>query len=337
MIVNVGLDLYSIGHRGLSPEQALDVASAMGLDGVQFLEPSAVDPGLDPDRLASVRSEADARGLYVEIGLPSPNPFGLLSPPDAPADPRERASWFRPHLEAVAAMGLPHARVFVGNRHDRFRGDVPWAEQRAASSATLRALKPMLKDLGLRVAVETHADLTCDELLALVDEVGDDACGVTLDTGNLPMRLDDPLDAAERLAPLVLMTHTKDAALAFTDRGLCWQARPVGEGCIPIPAILDILRARNPALNLSIELHPRTYDLPIFDPSWLSFFPGLSPSSLAAVVRLARDCERRFASGDLPRPEEVEALPWPDRVDDWIARSAGFLRSTLAEPSGLGS
>ena len=42
------------------------------------------------------------------------------------------------------------------------------------------------------------------------------ALGVTLDTGNLVMRLDDPVEAVARLAPHVLATHVKDAVLAFS-------------------------------------------------------------------------------------------------------------------------
>jgi hypothetical protein len=84
-----------------------------------------------------------------------------------------------------------------------------------------------------------------------------------------------------------------------------------------------------PTLALSIELHPRTYDLPIYDPRWLAFFPGLKPASLAAVVRLAAACERRFAEGSLPRPEVVEAIPWASRDLDWLARSLGYLRSVV--------
>ncbi|MEW4567577.1 sugar phosphate isomerase/epimerase [Tautonia sp. JC769] len=327
--MRIGLDCYTVSHRRFSPIEALEFAASLRLDGVQFLEPAALDPGLDPDRLAAIRRQADASGLYLEIGLPSPNPFGRLSPADAPIDPVSRASWFRPHLAAVAALGLTHARIFIGNRHDRFRADPPWTRQCELAAQTLRALRPDLLGLGLRLGVETHADLTCDELLGLIDTVGDDVLGVTLDTGNLPMRLDDPLPTVERLAPLVVMTHTKDAALAFTDRGLCWQARPVGDGCIPIPAILAVLHRHNPALNLSIELHPRTYDLPLFDPSWLSYFPSLTPSSIAAVVRLAVACERRFAEGSMPRPDAVEAVPWPLRADPWILRSATTLRALV--------
>ena len=87
-------------------------------------------------------------------------------------------------------------------------------------------------------------------------------------------------------------------------------------------------------MTLSIELHPRTYDLPIYDRKWLAYFPGLRPESLAAVVCLAAQAEKRFGDGSLPRPDVVEAVPWPRRELDWLASSLGFLRSvvpTLAE------
>ncbi len=163
----------------------------------------------------------------------------------------------------------------------------------------------------------------------MLDRIDPEVAGVTLDTGNLAMRLDDPLAAAERLAPYVVATHVKDMALAFTDRGLCWQARPVGSGILPVPDMLSAVLRVRPDIALSIELHPRTYDLPIFDPRWLSFFPDLRPASLAAVVRLAVDCERRYAQGTLERPEAVEAIPWASRDLDWLASSLGYLRSVV--------
>ena len=89
-----------------------------------------------------------------------------------------------------------------------------------------------------------------------------------------------------------------------------------------------VLRIR-PDITLSIELHPRIYDLPIFDPRWLAFFPGLRPDSLAAVVRLAVECERRYADGSLDRPEAIESIPWENRDLDWLASSLGYLRSVV--------
>jgi sugar phosphate isomerase/epimerase len=234
-----------------------------------------------------------------------------------------------PHVEALAALGCRQARAYIGDRHDRFRTDVTWDSQVAASLEVLRELTPQLKDLGVRLAIETHADLTARELIALLDQLDPDVAGVTLDTGNLAMRLDDPLSAAEQLAPFVVMTHIKDMALAFTARGLCWQARPVGSGILPIPDILAAILCVRPEIALSIELHPRIYDLPIYDPRWLAWFPDLRPDSLAAVVRLAAECERRYADGSMARPEEVEAVPWESRDLDWLASSLGYLRSVV--------
>jgi sugar phosphate isomerase/epimerase len=196
-------------------------------------------------------------------------------------------------------------------------------------------LSPQLADLGIKVAIETHGDLTAQELTAMLDRLGRDLAAVTLDTGNLVMRLDDPIQAAELLAPSAVSTHVKDAVLAFTPRGLAWQARPVGSGILPLPDILAAVIRANPSITLSIELHPRTYDLPIFDRKWLAYFPDLRPESLAEVVRLAAECERRYADGTLPRPEVVEAIPWASRDLDWLASSLGYLRSVVPTLAGI--
>jgi 3-oxoisoapionate decarboxylase len=327
--MRIGLDAYTIDHRGLTVEETLAFAREHGLGGVQFLGPSKIAPDLDPARLLEVRSLADSQGLALEVGIPSPNPVRRSKLEGRPVDAAELARDLTQHIKAAALLGCRHARVYLGDRHDRFRIDRGWAEQLNASRDVLKRLEPALREHQVALAVETHADLTADELLALLDEFDPGVLGVTLDTGNLTMRLDDPIEAVERLAPRVLATHVKDAVLAFTPRGLCWQARPVGSGIMPMPDLLAILHRANPDLLLSIELHPRTYDLPIFEPAWLAFFPDLRPRSLAAVVRLAAACERRFAEGSLARPEAIEAIPWPDRDLDWLASSLGYLRAIV--------
>jgi sugar phosphate isomerase/epimerase len=335
MRARIGFDHYTISHRGLSPEQTLEFAGSRGLDGVQFLEPSVIDPGLDPARLAAFRRSADALGQYLELGLPSPNPLRRAREVGRSVAAAELARELGPHVQAIAALGCRSARVYVGDRHDRFRTDVPWPGQVDATREVLEILTPQLLSLDVRLAIETHADFTTTELLDLLGRLDPRAFGVTLDTGNLLMRLDDPVEAAARLAPSVLCTHIKDAILAFTPRGLCWQARPVGSGILPLPDMLAPLIRARPEVPLTIELHPRTYDLPIYDPRWLAFFPGLQPHSLASVVRLAVLCEEQFASGTLARPEAVEAIPWAGRDLDWLASSLGYLRSVVPALASL--
>jgi sugar phosphate isomerase/epimerase len=323
--MKIGFDHYTIAHRDASPSATFALARDLGADGVQFLEPASLDPHLDPGRLASIRGEADEAGLYLEVGIPSPNPLRR----GREVEPAEHARDLLPHVKAAAILGVDRVRAYVGDRHDRFRLDHDWPAQVAATREVLRLLTPSLRDAGLKVAIETHADLTVEELLRLLDSLDPAVVGVTLDTGNLAMRLEDPALAVERLAGRVLSTHVKDAVLAFTPRGLCWQARPVGSGVLPIPALIAPLLRANPGLHLTVELHPRIYDLPIYDPSWLSFFPDLRPDGLAAIVRLAAESERRFAEGSLPRPEVIEAIPWADRDIQGLTSSLEYLREVV--------
>jgi sugar phosphate isomerase/epimerase len=329
MTTRIGFDAYTIGHRNLSASATLAFARSHGLDGIQFLDPSVIDPKLRRERLSAFRKQANELGLFLEIGIPSPNPVRRARELDRAVTPTEHAQFLAPHLDAVAALGCRHARAYVGDRHDRFRTDVRWPEQINQAIAVLELLTPRLRELELKVAIENHADLTADELLGLLDRLDSEVAGVTLDTGNLVMRLDDPIRAAARLAPRVLSTHVKDCVLAFTPRGLAWQARPVGSGILPMPDLLAPVIVANSRVNLSIELHPRTYDLPINDPTWLSFFPGLKSSSLAAVVELARRCAANYADGTFAPPDHVEAVDWPDRDLEWLALSLGYLRSVV--------
>jgi 3-oxoisoapionate decarboxylase len=331
----IGFDHYSIAHRGFTALQTLEFAKEHHFDGVQILEPASIEPGLNRARLAEYRRRAEAIGLYLEVGLPSPNPSRRARELGRAVDPAELAWELVPHVEAVAALACRHARVYVGDRHDRFRLDSPWETQIEATIDVIERLTPRLKDLGIRLAIETHADLTGGELIKMLDRLDPEIAGVTLDTGNLVMRLDDPLELAEQLAPRVVATHVKDAVLAFTPRGLCWQARPVGSGILPLPDILATVIRHNPSITLSIELHPRTYDLPIFDRKWLAFFPSLRPDSLAAVVRLAALAEKRYADGSLMPPAAVEAIPWAERDLNWLASSLGFLRSVVPTLAGI--
>ena len=48
-------------------------------------------------------------------------------------------------------------------------------------------LSPLLKDLGLRANVETHGDETSFELIRMIEEIGPDILGVTLDRVTFPL------------------------------------------------------------------------------------------------------------------------------------------------------
>jgi sugar phosphate isomerase/epimerase len=329
--MKIGWDHYSIAHRNLDPFQALDLLKAHGGEGMQFLEPEALDLSLDQGVLKSIRDTSDSLGLYLEVGLPCPNPCRRSRLIGRELSIHEMVDYLRPQVEAIAVMNLPHARLYMGDRHDRFRDDPDWRTQISAGAEVLRGLTPVLKDHGIRIAIETHADFTVEEMLQLFDSLDDQQFGVTLDTGNLAMRLQDPIRSVERLAGRVMVTHLKDAVLDFSPRGLRWQARPIGKGVVPIAEIVQLLYKTDPHLNLSIELHPRIYDLPIFDPSWLRYFPDLKPEGLASIIALAYRGSEAIRTGEMESLETQEAVPWSDRDLASLDSSMVYLRKVVGD------
>lgn len=326
--MKIGLDHYTIGHLKLNARETLDFAVEHHLGGVQFEEAHQLSPTLDAGELRAVKEYADERGLSLEVGIPSINPFRV---PEGQGDPPSVAAWLEPYVRAGAAAGSPFLRTLIGWLHDRYDEEVPWADQLTGATRVLQHLAPLARDLGVRFAVETHMDATTFELLRLIETVGEEVVGICLDTGNLTTRLEDPMAATQRVAPYVIATHTKDSILFFADDGLRWQARPCGQGAIPLREMLRCLGEYVPDLTLSLEDHPRIYPLPIFDPAWLGSYSDLTPQELAALIQRARACEQRIAAGEIPDPETLEAIPWPERVESRLKASRSFLHTVLAE------
>ena len=143
--------------------------------------------------------------------------------------------------------------------------------------------------------------------------------------------MEDPLEAARRLAPHVRMTHTKDAALLFHESGLRWQCRPCGQGAVPFPEILTLLAAHAPDLNLSIEDHAGLFELPIYDAEWIGTFTDLTPAELAHLLRRVWLTGRRLSTRRPEDPEVLETIPWAERVLPRLDASVRYLSDLLEE------
>jgi sugar phosphate isomerase/epimerase len=200
------------------------------------------------------------------------------------------------------------------------------------SAEVLKRLVPVAQDCGVRIGLETHQDATTFELLRVMESVGSDVVGITLDTGNLTMRLEDPLEATKRVAPHVVATHTKDSILFFGDDGLRWQTRPCGQGAIPLAQMISLLPDN---VMLSIEDHPRIYAIPIFNREWLSSYVDLTAQDLAALIRMARETEQRIAAGELSDPSQEETAPWAEKVGERLDESVRFLKGLMVNGSTL--
>ena len=79
-------------------------------------------------------------------------------------------------------------------------------------SGDAAVLVPVLREHGVRLAIENHPERTPGEVLQKIEAAArpDDMLGATVDTGWWATQGYDPARAIEELAPHVLHVHLKD-------------------------------------------------------------------------------------------------------------------------------
>ena len=341
--MKVGVDedkLYAVKDKG--PFAVLDYVKEQGFDGVFYRTMLDLSPTLDLVKLQEIKAHADSLDLYLDSGAGWVNPYNTAETPHirrfgngdyklAMEMMIKAASKIKcKELYAVSGHSIHGDPFFVA--YDRFRTDVSWSDQLLAMKKFINMLKPTLKDTGCRLNLETHGDETSFELLQLIDELGEDILGVTLDTGNLPLSADVPMDAIKRLAPYVHMTHCKDGILYITEQGIVQQLRSVGEGVVNWGEAIEILGKYSPDLHLSFEDYRAENLMPFYDPEWRGHFPDLTDEDIIEFERLAKDCEDKIKNGKIMGIEEYRELPFSD--DDRIKsykKGAAYLKKIIIE------
>ena len=318
--LRVGIDNYGLFPLGLSPLDTLQWAVAHGAEGVAF---SGLEPehraGLDGQALARVKGFAADHGLYLEWGGAQHVPRDLVT-----WRPKDTVAPNRAAIGEAVAVGARIVRSCSGGLM-RWHDEAPPTETLLRETAgALVDQAPMWKDAGLTVAVETHFEFTSYELRRLFemcDAPPGGWLGVCLDTMNLLTMIEEPVEATMRLLPWVVSTHIKDGAVRVAPDGFTTFTRPIGEGVIDLDGILRLIATLERPVNLSVEDHGGAFQLPVFDPTFLSKFPDLSVQEFARLVALAQRTGREPACQPLPREE------WPRVAAARIAGDVTALRA----------
>ncbi|MCC6173910.1 MAG: sugar phosphate isomerase/epimerase [Chloroflexi bacterium] len=342
--MRVGVDGRKIPRaKEYGPIASFDHARELGMEGLFFRTVLEMSPTLDHGELREIRAHADDLGLYVESGLGKVNPYATPEAPELRAAGNgDILLGFRRMLEACRAIDVTEVWIGTANFksayygylcYDRYRTDVSWDDQLAATEKFLHKLAPIARDLGIHMNVETHEEITTFEVVRLVEAIGPDVLGITFDIANVTHRGEDPTAAAHRVAPYVRQTHLKDVIHVFVKDGAVRQVRPCGQGLIDYETILPLLYQHNPNLNLTIEnpnTHGRTV-MQIFDPVWHASHPDLSVSEFAVFIRQTTECERKIASGEWPTLDAYDATPFDyGREVAFIKESGAYLRAVCA-------
>ncbi|GAA3477279.1 sugar phosphate isomerase/epimerase family protein [Streptomyces yanii] len=341
-MLRIGVDSSKFGVvRGRPAVSVVKRAADRGLEGVYFRSVLELSPTLEAAEVRDVMQAADDLGQRIEAGVGKVNPFATPEAPEIRAlGEGDYLRGMRRMVEVAASAGIRELWTATANyqfrlsgryAYDRFRTDVGWDEQLAATERLLRKLAPVLRDLGVHLNIETHEEITTFELVRLVEAVGPDVVGITFDTANVLMRCEDPVAAVERAAPYIRATHVRDAALFFTRAGIARLLVPVGEGVLDWDRLLAPLVGRDLMLSIEgiVESTRGEMELQIYDPGWQEGHPDLTLAEAFEVVRLATTYADRVSDRTAAGREQLHSAVGEPESLDFIDRSAQHLRQIL--------
>ena len=242
--MKLGLFSYSYhlafgAHEVFRPKQRMDLFGfierirEIGFDGFQ-IDPMHLASRDDAylERIVSAAREGD---LYIEHATTGVEAAHMLH-----------------ELEVAKKLGSPLLRTYLG--FDRYQRSIDVRAEIAKAASALAKVAPRAQELGIRIAVENHCDLTANELLGLIEQVGSPAVGVCVDLGNFLIHREDPVQAVSTLASHVVTTHFKDYALKMENWGFKAFGVALGDGMIDIKAILDILKKESKLDRIMLEI-----------------------------------------------------------------------------------
>lgn len=327
----LGLDSFCIRGSRWKATRVLEYAASLGLDMVQITQGDF--ESFEEPYLQQIRELAARLGLQVEPG------FGCFCPLARGWNRREGepADYLRRCIRQTKVLGASCFKVFMASGADR-TPDRPIAALIERSIAILRAVRAEAVDAGVKIAVENHGDLQSLELRDLIEQSGPDAVACCFDSGNAAMVAEDPVRAFDILAPHIVTSHVRDAAVYEHPRGAEVQWVALGDGSIDLP----LLAARFPescpgvALQLEILTGGRPRVLPLFESEFWRAFPGMPASELARFLALARrgrpfSGRMLLAPEGTPPPDVQQALAEQQRFD--LERSLSYARQVLGAGS----
>ena len=224
------------GTRWRMEKEFLDFALAQEIDEVA-LEACFFD-ALDDGLCAEIKDRLDDAGLDRVLGWGHPEGlWGGTKPEELEALKR--------HIAQTLKLGSTRMRITAASMN---YAKAPREELISHAVPMLRDATKAAEEHGVTLALENHIDFTSLEMVRILDEVDSDHLRVNFDTGNTIRLFEDPVEAAARLAPYTVSTHTKDIATRVkggspADNFTFWPSCPVGDGLIDMPGVVEALRA----------------------------------------------------------------------------------------------
>ena len=282
--MKLGVSANTLNYQGFDNFESLDYAARVGLDVVQLGRANLASQ--EPDYLRRIKDHAARVGVGIELLGGCIDRYGTNFRPERGTAEEQ----LRSYMGVARELGLPVVQVFMGNMDNRL-ASVPFEQRLDGVAETIEAVKPLIEESGVRLAIENHGDTTARELAAFIERVGPKYVGVCLDTGNPTTMAEDPLLTVELLAPYTLMTAFRDSLVWRVEDGALVQWVQMGAGNTDLPAMIAVLKERAPEVTLCLEQitagPPRTVAYLNPEAKVWQMFPHTLAKDFARFVALA--------------------------------------------------
>lgn len=298
--VKIGVDLFSVRDQGWSDFDMLDYAARQKLKHAQF-SVTRFYSSLAPEHLRKVRAHADSLGIRLETGMDSICPTSTRFANDLGSAEKQLLD----QLETAKIVGSKIVRCYLGTMADR-KTEISFDKHIESMLGVLARVKTQFADAGVKVSIENHAgDFQARRLRTVIEEAGKTWVGVTYDSGNPCWTLEDPLTAAEMLAPYVATVHLRDSHVWADEKGLVVQWVRFGQGNVRMAEVVKRLHAARPDLIFNLEtICIGNRPFPVKD---VSFWKGYEDISAQDLMRLYSMAEKANPLPDPPKRAREDA------------------------------
>lgn len=196
----------------------------------------------------------------------------------------------------------------------------------------VQAVRPMLEEHDLYLAIENHQDAGSADILALA-EAGGPRVGATLDIVNPLAVAEEPYEFAERLGDRIFNIHIKDYTVHRTESGYNLARASIGEGCIDWRRMLTLVKRLSPQAAWHVELaalygrHIRLYE-----DQWWRGYPQRDVRDLLSLFRfVAHHTQPDTAPWQTPWESNAPAEACEAYERGQLDRTVAYLKHELSD------
>ena len=267
-MLKLGLETESLHlwlqHKRMDIFGFIEKAHELGLDGVQINV--IKDYGLDEkwgalgsaseDHLNIVKELLKKYGMYVELDMRNLDYDRLVEVLEVTnklgAEVVRSYIPIKPAKNIESLSGAEGAYDFAKVRCDFDENSY------AEGIEKVRKIIPLLEKYRIKLALENHEYETSEELVAVIKEINNPWVGLLYDFGNSMMTWEEPVKAAENMAPYTYSTHFKDHIIIIEEPndkyGYVVCGVPAGTGNIDLESCFNIMMKNSSLTRINVEM-----------------------------------------------------------------------------------